>query len=84
MIPMLLMLASLAAASEDVDSPSLELLEFLGSFETEDGEWLDPLSLDTMIPDIKDGPDNQDDDEKTDTDSEHLPGPDDGQRRPGG
>lgn len=27
------------------EPPDLELLEFLGSFETGDGEWIDPLEL---------------------------------------
>ena len=33
--------------SSDV-SPSLELLEYLGEFETEDGEWIDPEELEQM------------------------------------
>lgn len=28
-----------------IERPSLALLEFLGSFENADGEWVDPLSL---------------------------------------
>ncbi len=28
--------------NSSADAPSLELLEFLGEFETEDGEWIDP------------------------------------------
>ena len=31
---------------EDSRGPSLELLEFLGSWETDDGEWIDPSELD--------------------------------------
>ncbi|MCG8487831.1 MAG: hypothetical protein AB2551_21550 [Candidatus Thiodiazotropha sp.] len=27
------------------EAPSMELLEFLGGFETPEGEWLDPLML---------------------------------------
>jgi hypothetical protein len=49
MIHTLLLLALLGTADgveSEESTPSLELLEFLGSFETEDGEWLDPLSLD--------------------------------------
>ena len=40
--------------AEDTDSgaPSMELLEFLGSWETDDGEWVDPdLLEDTLLPD---------------------------------
>lgn len=35
---------SLAGPAEDVP-PSLELLEFLGSWENPEGEWVDPLQL---------------------------------------
>ncbi|HEY0634604.1 MAG TPA: hypothetical protein VGE00_04400 [Gammaproteobacteria bacterium] len=31
-----------AMAAEETEAPSAELLEFLGSFETVDGAWLDP------------------------------------------
>ena len=31
--------------SPEANQPSMELLEFLGSFETIDGEWIDPMSL---------------------------------------
>lgn len=45
-----LTLALLAAADPDrgkpPDPPSLELLEFLGDFQTPDGRWLDPTELD--------------------------------------
>ncbi|MFK7864768.1 MAG: hypothetical protein AB8B95_11145 [Pseudohongiellaceae bacterium] len=32
-------------ASTDIEMPDLELLEFLGQFATDEGEWLDPDSL---------------------------------------
>jgi hypothetical protein len=39
----------MAAADESIDLrdelPSMELLEFLGGFETPEGEWLDPMML---------------------------------------
>jgi hypothetical protein len=38
-----LLLAAPLAAEEP--PPSLELLEFLGSFETAGGEWVDPVEL---------------------------------------
>jgi hypothetical protein len=45
----LLLLASLplgvSVASDAVETPGLELLEFLGSWETNDGEFLDPIEL---------------------------------------
>ena len=31
--------------SEDTEQPSMEFLEFLGEFETQEGMWVDPLSL---------------------------------------
>jgi|APSaa5957512535_1039671.scaffolds.fasta_scaffold216876_2 hypothetical protein len=32
-------------SESELDIPNLEFLEFLGSFETDDGEWIDPESL---------------------------------------
>ncbi len=32
-------------STEPNETPSLELLEFLGAWETEDGQWQDPLQL---------------------------------------
>jgi len=32
-------------ATESDETPSLELLEFLGAWETDDGQWQDPLQL---------------------------------------
>jgi hypothetical protein len=34
-----------AAHAENDASPSMEFLEFLGEFQTDDGEWIDPLNL---------------------------------------
>ena len=34
--------------SEESDIPSLELLEFLGDWETDDGEWIDPEELEQI------------------------------------
>ena len=31
------------------DQPSMELLEFLGDWETKDGSWVDPMQLDEML-----------------------------------
>ena len=42
----LLLLNFVAVAhAETGDSPSMEFLEFLGEFQTDDGEWIDPLKL---------------------------------------
>lgn len=42
---------------ESQDVPSMELLEFLGYWETENGKWIDPTELDrmTMPPQEEDG-----------------------------
>ena len=47
---MILFSQSWALAAEEKDSvlPSLELLEFLGEFETEGGEWIDPIEIGEM------------------------------------
>ncbi len=54
----------MAWAEPDVgESPSLELLEFLGNWETEDGEWLDPIQLleeleaESQTAEVEDGSD---------------------------
>jgi hypothetical protein len=33
---------------EEAETPSLELLEFLGDWETDDGEWIDPEELEQI------------------------------------
>jgi hypothetical protein len=39
-------------ADDDMSMPSMELLEFLGEWETEDGDWIDPVLLDEIpLPD---------------------------------
>ena len=39
------------AAENDIreENPSLEFLEFLGSFETENGQWIDPMEIDDLL-----------------------------------
>jgi len=34
--------------TEESEMPSLEFLEFLGDWETEDGEWIDPEELEQI------------------------------------
>ncbi len=41
----------LAAATVPADIPEPDLLEFLGGFETADGQWLDPQLLDDKAGD---------------------------------
>jgi len=46
----------------DPEAPSLEFLEFLGEWETDDGQWIDPEELDKMsLPDSEKK--NEDEDE---------------------
>lgn len=39
------------AAEEKINEeiPSLEFLEFLGSFETENGQWIDPMEIENLL-----------------------------------
>jgi hypothetical protein len=36
------------SGQKDTENPSLELLEFLGDWETDDGEWIDPEELEQI------------------------------------
>jgi len=63
---LLALLAPLHAAPAGADepsAPSLELLEFLGDWETEDGEWVDPGDL-LEMPELD--PEKSDDEPKSD------------------
>jgi hypothetical protein len=42
---------SAAESAENSDLPGLDFLEFLGSFETDSGQWVDPAEL--MQPDFE-------------------------------
>ena len=44
-----LMMAGTAAEPLSSDAPDAEFLEFLGSFEDEDGVWVDPFELEDML-----------------------------------
>lgn len=44
------LLATGSAAKPAEQPADVEMLEFLGNFETQDGQWLDPLSLDDRDP----------------------------------
>lgn len=41
----------LATGLDPAAAPDTEVLEFLGSFESKDGQWLDPLILDEDVSD---------------------------------
>ena len=47
------------------DAPSAELLEFLGTFEAEDGDWVEPEMLETV--DLDNPPPSQDGDDTGNT-----------------
>ena len=36
------------AMASEVEAPSVEFLEYLGQFQEEDGQWLDPFEVDAM------------------------------------
>ena len=42
LLSILLLRATLAEGAEPAPTPDMELLEFLGMFATDDGEWVDP------------------------------------------
>ena len=50
LLGIMFMLNTSAIASEPTarELPSIELLEFLGDWETADGEWIDPAELEQM------------------------------------
>lgn len=39
-----------SGSAKPAETADVEMLEFLGNFETQDGQWLDPLSLDDRDP----------------------------------
>ncbi len=47
--------------------PSLELLEFLGSFETIDGDWIDPMSFEEQYESDTKAQDNETDRDEIDS-----------------
>lgn len=50
-----------SARGDEEDPPSMEILEFLADWETDEGEWIDPTTLDQMsLPDQE----QEDDEEK--------------------
>ena len=56
----LMSMAGVAVQGTEKDPPSLELLEFLGEWETETGRWVDPTQFkDVVLPD-----EEQEDEEK--------------------
>lgn len=50
-LALLVALQGAPAFAAEEELPSAELLEFLGSFETVDGAWLDPTDFEIALPD---------------------------------
>jgi len=44
----LFLFAMMNAIAGEAQAPSLAFLEYLGQFQTDDGEWVDPLEVDAM------------------------------------
>ncbi|HEX9627543.1 MAG TPA: hypothetical protein VGA00_11455 [Acidiferrobacterales bacterium] len=62
----LLLVTSLAAAPQAVpenaeDSPGVEMLEFLGNYETASGRWLDPTQLEEALHEPPNAPNSEPD-----------------------
>ena len=53
-----------ASQSAEAQPPSLELLEFLGSFETIDGNWIDPMSFEEQYEGDAKAQDNETDNDE--------------------
>jgi len=54
---LLLLTIALDAKADNYEKPSMELLEFLGEWQTKDGEWVDPMRFLTVSDaDLKDDP----------------------------
>ena len=51
-------------STEESEMPSLELLEFLADWETEDGEWIDPEELEQIALDDQDSETDEDEQQK--------------------
>ena len=60
----------LAQEKDETLLPSLELIEFLGSFEDEDLGWIDPLELLVMKDTDLELPMNSEDDEEKNNDKQ--------------
>lgn len=57
LVIILLSIAIDANAASDDSNPSMELLEFLGEWQTKDGEWVDPMRfLDVSDKDLDTDP----------------------------
>jgi len=54
-----LLISTTSIAEEKNDEPDLAFFEFLGSFETTDGRWLDPMEIENMLEKTKSSEKNE-------------------------
>ncbi len=80
----ILLAAQAPSADDDAPPPSKALLEFVASFQSVDGEWLDPMSLPEQSGSDQ-AKDEQDDEQAKDKSADRRDHRDDDvdQRRPG-
>jgi hypothetical protein len=65
---LLMNMGAVAAQGAEQDPPSIELLEFLGEWETRDGTWVDPMEFkDVVLPDEEQKDEEQKRDEERDS-----------------
>lgn len=65
---LLMNMSAFAVQGSEQDPPSIELLEFLGEWETRDGAWVDPTEFeDVVLPSEEQKDEEQKRDEKTDS-----------------
>lgn len=65
---LLMNMSAFAVQGSEQDPPSIELLEFLGEWETRDGTWVDPTEFeDVVLPSEEQKDEEQKRDEKTDS-----------------
>ena len=62
---LLMNVSAIPAQGAEQGSPSLELLEFLGEWETEDGKWVDPTEFKDVVH-----PDEEQEDEEQEREKE--------------
>ena len=45
LVTVLFLVGMMSAYAQEVNAPSTEFLEFLGQWETDDGQWQDPIEM---------------------------------------
>lgn len=65
---LLMNMSAVAVQGAEQDPPSIELLEFLGEWETRDGTWVDPTEFkDVVLPDKEEKDEEPKSDEQRDS-----------------